>query len=120
VKQVTVKKEELLETLRTNREEHAAQYAEAVGKHADALIERLLEMLAEARIAKDRPGKEVDQHVNLPVPVNYDHEYATAIQMVDWEISDVITLDAREFQRYVLNQWEWKDHFLAATASYLG
>lgn len=119
MKQVTVKKEELLETLRTNRAEHAEQYAKAVEKHADALIERLLEMLGEARLAKDQPGKKVDQHVNLPVPVNYDDDFASAIQMVDWEVSDTITLDAREFERYVLNKWEWAEIFTANTRSYL-
>jgi hypothetical protein len=114
VKSVYVNKERLLETLRENREEHRALFEEAQVKYREKVIEVLDKRLAEARA-----GGRVRTYINLPEPVDYTKNFDEAIQMVEWEESDSIELDERDFQRYVLNKWEWAGAFAANTTAYV-
>jgi excinuclease UvrABC nuclease subunit len=110
---IDVSKVELLAKLKQNREEHKDLFQKAQVKWREKFIEALDERLAQAKA-----GKPVSIFFSLPEPVNYTEAFDQAILMVEWAQGAIITLDERDFRRYVMNQWEWAKVFAENTASY--
>lgn len=112
---ITVSKDKLLETLRTNRDDHRELFLKAQKAYRDRAIEVLDERLASARA-----GRPIDLYIHLPEPEDHTTSFDTAISMIEWEEGDTITLSEKDFTRYVLNRWEWEHSFAANTRSYVG
>lgn len=96
---ITVSKKDLLETLTTKRGEHRSVFDKAQVAYREQVIQTW---------------------IDLPEPKDYTDEFDKAIAMVEWQVGDTIELSERDFQRYVLNQWEWAGAFAATTSTYLG
>ena len=111
---ITVDKKTLIETIAKNREEHREQFLKAQEKYR----ERVIEVLDE-RLARAREGKQVDLLIRLPEPVDYTKSYDTALAMLEWEVGDQVELTKDDFERFVENNWEWRQHWAANTMSYL-
>jgi len=111
---ITVDKKTLMETISKNREEHREMFLKAQEKFREKVIELLDERLAQARA-----GKKVDLSLRLPEPVDYTSSYDTALSMLEWEQGDEVELTREDFERYVENNWEWRQHWAANTGSYL-
>lgn len=111
---ITVSKQRLLETLRTNREEHRELFLKA----QDVFRQRVIEVLDE-RLRHARAGRKVELFIHLPEPEDYTERFDQAIAMVEWAEGNSIELTEKDFQRYVLNRWEWAQSFAAATRSYV-
>lgn len=111
---IRVPKVRLLETIRENRDRHRDEFLRAQEVYREKAIQALDDQLARAR---DR--KSFSMSFYLPVPKDYTESYDTAIQMLEWETEDIIELSQRDFERYVLNQWEWAQAFAASTSMYL-
>lgn len=112
---ITVRKDKLQETIKTNRDSHREQFLAAQDKYREKVIAEL-----DKRLEAARNGGRIDLGFHLPEPVDYTDSYDTAIAMLEWEVSDEIELSDVDFQRYVLNKWEWARVFAANTQSYLG
>lgn len=112
---ITVPKDQLIHTMRVNRDEHRAQFLAAQEKYREAVIREL-----DRRLRQAREGGVINLGFTLPAPVDYTDSYDTAIQMLEWEVADEVTLSEHDFERYVLNKWEWARQFAASTQSYLG
>lgn len=117
-----INKELLLEKMRANRTEHRDEYLQAAKKYRQAVVDELRKRANKiARNADENdPGKidDIDPFVHLPVPVNYTEHYDKAIAALQWHQADEVELEQREFERWVLNDWEWKAAFAANTQSY--
>lgn len=111
---ITVSKGKLLETLQTQRDEHRALFLQA----QDVFREKVIQVLDE-RLAAARAGRKIDLYISLPEPRDYTEEFDRAIAMVEWAEGTSIDLTERDFQRYVLNSWEWAGAFAASTQSYI-
>jgi hypothetical protein len=111
---ITVDKKTLIETITRNREEHREMFLKAQKRFRKAVIKALDERLEQARA-----GKQVELLIRLPEPVDYTYSYDTALAMLDWEVEDTVQLSQHDFERYVQNDWEWKQHWAANTGSYL-
>lgn len=111
---VTVKKDRLLATLKSNLAEHEDQVAKAQEKFRERAIEELDKRLAEAKA-----GGQISLTVNLPIPQNYADEYRAAIEALDWELASEVTLAEDEFRQLVLNEWHWARAFAGSTQVYL-
>lgn len=111
---ITVSKDRLLKTLTENREAHIDLFHRA----QEAFREKFITALDE-RLAQARAGKEVSTYFKLPEPVNYTDVFDRAIAMVEWAEGATIELSERDFQRFVLNDWEWKQMFAENTGSYV-
>lgn len=111
---ITVRKGQLLETIRANRDEHRQQFLTAQKKYREKVIEEL-----DVRLEQARTGGRINLGFALPEPVDYTDAYDTAIGMLEWEIGDEVTLEEEDFKRYVLNKWEWARAFAASTKAYL-
>lgn len=111
---ITVHKQDLIDTVTKNRDEHRAQFLAAQKKYRAKVIE-----IFDQRLADARDGKKINLHFALPEPVDYTESYNTVLAMLDWEVGSVVELDRDDFERYVENKWEWARMFAANTQSYL-
>lgn len=111
---ITVNKNDLLHTLRENRDAHRDTFLTAQDAYRTAVIAELDRMLHEAKA-----GMPIKRAITLPVPEDHTEDFDTAIQMLEWDTGDVVELTHREFQQYVQNKWGWLASFAANTQSYL-
>lgn len=111
---VSVEKKALMEKLLENRLDHEGQYNEAMDKYRQAVVDEM-----NRRILEIQAGGDVDTNFHKIVrPESYVDDYTTAIEMLRWHQSDVITLTRNEFKQYVLNEWDWQHSFARTTGSY--
>lgn len=111
---ITVDKATLLDTLRTNRDEHRAIFEKAMEVYAEKMIEEL-----ERRIAEIKAKSKIRRGFSLPEPEDHTDDFDTAIQMLEWDIGDEVNLSMGEFQQYIQNEWRWQQAFAGSTQSYL-
>jgi hypothetical protein len=110
---VTVKKDELLATVRANRETHRTIFLEAVQGFRAKAIEMLDERLKDA-VA----GRRIDISIHLPRPVDQTRDYDKVIKMLEMSVDDEIELTQNEFTQYVMDDWSWKKQFSAVNKTY--
>lgn len=112
---ITVRKEELLRALRTNRTEHEKAYAEAHAGYCEAVVKTLEEMVAEARA-----GTAFRKEVKLAEPQDHTKDYDRVIRMLEMSVSEQLQVTEQEFTMYVLDDWAWKGQFVATSNVYKG
>jgi TFIIF-interacting CTD phosphatase-like protein len=110
---VNVKKDELLTTLKKNREIHLREYKAAHEGYKKAFVKELTSMLARAK-----KGKFI-HHVALQEPANYTSSYDKVIKMLTMSVNDTILITDSEFSQYVLDEWNWKAHSTAVNMAYV-
>lgn len=115
MEKVTVRKDELLNALKTNRDAHQGIFEEAVAGYKTEA-----EALLVAHLAEVRAGKMKTVYVHLDTPVNHVREYDRVIRMVEMSIDDQIELTVEEFTSYVMDDWRWKRQFLTTNSTYSG
>lgn len=121
---VVIKKDDLLEVLRANRETHREVYEEALGKYRDKLIGKLRHEVE--KLERDDRWNELAEGgapkvtIDLPVPEDHTKEYNRAISMLEMDTRDEIELEDYEFTQFVEDEWDWKRRWAANTASYTG
>lgn len=113
MKDITVRKSDLLEKLQENREQHTKIFEEAVEGYKTRAVE-----LLEDHIRRIKNGKLERVQVMLPVPENHVHDYDRIIAMLEMDINDEIEMEEHEFKAYVMDDWAWKQQFLTSTAEY--
>lgn len=109
---VTVTKSELLSKLRTNRDAHHDEYAEALTGYRAKAIEELESMLAAAR-----DGGDIKRSITAPRPESHTEDYDRIIEMVEMSVPNTTELTQQEFTQYVRDDWGWKAAF-SQTASF--
>jgi hypothetical protein len=113
---VNVSRVDLLEKLKTNREIHKADYAEAVIGYRI----KLLEDLKAATIVAEK-CTDVDL-LNLRVPFSYPTSYLTnydeIIDMMEASVDEIINLDSSSFKSFYKNEWSWSRSFNSTTTLY--
>ena len=120
-------------------ENHIKEYEEAVAGYKDAASEKLAEAKNTAvkrmQVNFDKIQLEIDnfdpeesqdyfilvqqEALQLPVPKNYSNNYDKTIAMLEWEREEEILLKSQEFDRYVLDNWEFTESFKAVSAMYM-
>lgn len=111
--EVTVKKTELLQTLRENRAGHRDVFLKAQEGYKKQLIEYLDQMIEAARA-----GKKVKHRIDLAEPQDRTKDYDRIIKMVEMNVEEHIKLDSVSFDRYVMDNWEWKDAVTTTNTAY--
>jgi hypothetical protein len=102
-----------LETLRKNREQHSRIVAEArTGYIAEAKRAIL------AKLDELESGKVAALQFGLMPPADHTESYNTTIQMLEWHTGDEVTLSATEFRNFVMDEWDWAEHFLQSNRRY--
>ncbi len=110
---ITCDKDEILEKLRANLEQHSKLVAEA----RDGYVKRAATEL-EKKLALVREGKVVSLSFHLKVPKDYSTVYKTAIQMLEHHQEERIVLSATEFRQLVEDEWDWTREFFGSNSAY--
>jgi tRNA A37 N6-isopentenylltransferase MiaA len=111
---VKVKKDELLATVRKNRDGHRDLFLKAQAGYREDAIAELDRMLREAR-----DGKKIRRGFTMPEPIDRTGDYDTVINMLEMSVDDVVELQFHEFAQYVRDQWSWKRDVDLVNMSYL-
>ena len=110
---VKVNKGALLDALKANRANHRQRYEKAFDgytKECQRVLEAHLEEL-----------KKGGRHVVLfseNAPDDHTPEYDQLIKMLEMSIETEIELTYQEFQRYVMDQWEWRHGWEMSNSKY--
>jgi hypothetical protein len=110
---VTVRRDELLTTLKKNLEEHAREYMGAMEGFKVAYLKELETMAADARTRG-----EFRRVVSEEEPPDHSKDYKRVIRMLEMATTPEISITEHEFARYVMDEWEWKDSFSTMSAKY--
>lgn len=125
---IEVKVEDLLKTLRTNREKHVKEYEKAKKGYLKLLrkeLELKLDILdaVEAGTPKTKvkghggPHARLT-HINHQPPQTYVSYYDQAIEMLEFAQNTTVDLDQNQFQQYVKDEWNWKAQFTTSNVAY--
>jgi hypothetical protein len=107
---------EVLEALEENLKNHDEIYNEALENYRKAAIEKLDQMLADAK-----DGKPIKTSVGLQVPESYRDNFTSTIALLKSLQNggdEKVEMSAVEYNRYVLNKWDWVGSFNASNARY--
>ena len=111
---ITVKKTQLLETLKKNRDSHRDNFLKAQEGFRQEVIEQLDEALKSAR-----EGRKVTSYIHIPEPQDHTKDYDVAISMLEWETVDTVSLEKHDFERFVNDDWEWKQEWIHSNTAYM-
>lgn len=116
MRDVKINKTELLTIVRENKEKHIKEFNESVEdykKAALAVTEKNLEL------AKTGNLDEIARIKGMPSkPVSYEDAYSRAIRMLELSVEEIIEIEEHIFNQLVLDEWTWKQAFVASSALY--
>lgn len=117
LKAITVKKADLLERVRANRESHAKAYIEAMDGYKVALRETVARALL--RIDGGE-ALENESFVCLPSkPKTHEEDYSRVIDALEMATEETFDLPIDEFARYARDEWDWKAQFAQTVGAYI-
>lgn len=110
---VRVSKDELLDKIRGNAAEHHQIFEEALDGWHKAVIQRLEEMVADAKA-----GRDIALHVGLQRPEDHSDDYESVIALLEMSQDDELEITFHDFQQYVMDKWGWQNQFLMSSTAY--
>lgn len=114
---VTVKKAELLASMRANLSKHREVFLAATDGYRKAVIDALDKCLREAREGAPFVLWNI---TSLVVPQDHTKDYERVIRMLEMSVADEISVTEQQFSQFVLDDWGWKAAFVASTSRYTG
>lgn len=111
---VKVDRNDLLERVVANRDNHARVFEEAWAGYTRQVVADMEENLALAKA-----GKEWRVHIGLVRPADHTDDYDQVIQMLEMSEDTSIELTYQEFAQYVRDDWGWRREWAATTAGYV-
>jgi roadblock/LC7 domain-containing protein len=112
---VNVKRTELLEKLKANRDKHNEDYLLAFAGYRIEVVKVLEAALAKAQKNEFDEGLLITEDP----PENHTGDYDQVIAMMEMSVDEHINLDAQSFSQYVLDNWMWKQNFAVSSAKYI-
>jgi hypothetical protein len=113
---VKVNRIELLGIVRGNLEKHIKEFNESVEDYKSAAIK-----LAESNLELAKSG-DLDKISRIRLvpqkPSSYEQNYNRAIRMLELSVEDTIEVEEDVFNQLVLDEWAWKNAFVASGALY--
>lgn len=113
IQEVTVKKTQLLETLKKNRENHVLVYKKAVELWKKGMKESA-EKFYKQIVEKDKFDASFDR---MQKPDLHKRDYDIAIEMLEFSVEDEFKLDRQTFQNLVMDDWNFTRAFYANAMS---
>lgn len=114
MQEVKLNRLELLEKVEKNRSAHRDLFLKAQEGYREDVIAELDRMLHDAR-----EGKGIRRSISLPEPMDHTKEYDRVIAMLKMSVDDTVVLESREFDQYVLDNWEWKNLATSTNRRYI-
>lgn len=114
---VNVSRQELLQKLRENLEQHRAEYQEALSEFKARLESDLQLALKKVKKADDVLSLKKFSF-DITFPQNHENDYIEVIEMLEMSVDETINLDAESFRAYIKNDWAWNHSFKSTLTSY--
>lgn len=119
MKNVTVRKIELITRLTENLEAHKADFKEAHEawkvesiKFHQARIHDIENDISVGALAQDK--------LEPAEPASFIKNYNQALEMLQMEVSEEVTITGHEFRQYVQDEWDFTSHFRNTVSGYTG
>jgi len=113
MQEVKIKRLELLEAVKRNRDTHRETFLKAVkGFRAKVILE--LDIMLKEAVA----GDSFRTSVHLPAPTDHTLDYDRVVRMLEMSCEDIIEISAHEFDMYVMDNWNWKLNESTITSMY--
>ena len=117
MRRVKVKKDELLEILRKNKETHVVDFDESVADFKDAVVKIAKDNL---ELVETGDLGSISKTQSFPrAPKSYESDYSKSIHMLELSVEDEIELEDDEFAQLVLDEWDWKRNFTSSKEMYM-
>lgn len=110
-----VKKSDLLERIKANRQKHIADF-----EAANVEYRKRAEQALRAKLARVQEGRSFRLRYwpNLIPPQSHQREYDQVIGLLQMTTDDIINITASDYARFVEDDWEWKTEFSTALSNY--
>jgi len=123
MRDVKVKKLELLSKVKQNREKHIAEYKEAVEGYKEAALDEIQKGVdkLKSQVESLNDGEMIRLAAvsfHLPVPENHEQDYDQVITMLEMSVDDELTIKSDEFACYVMDNWDWQTKFAEVSKLY--
>ncbi|MGD0815892.1 MAG: hypothetical protein ABSA83_20045 [Verrucomicrobiota bacterium] len=115
MKDVRIKKEQLVQIVKKNRQEHRDIFLKAQEKYREVAIALLDKQLKAAREGKPFV---LAEFTHLVQPEDHSHDYDRALRMLELEVEDVVTLTTADFANLVQDQWNWSRQWAVSNMRY--
>ena len=116
MRSVKVDRTELLDIVRKNKVKHVKEFEESVKDYKKAAVK-----VAKEHVELAKTG-ELDQIAKIRAmpqkPASYEKDYDRAIRMLELSVEDTIELEEDIFNQLVLDEWHWKNAFVASNSLY--
>lgn len=106
--------------LKDNRRDHIKEYKKAKKGYRKAVRAALKKHLAIVE-SKDWDFDRFQIALHMPKPTSWEKDYDRAIEQLQWALDageQVVELDSSDFNRFILNDWEWQQQFAGTTTMY--
>ena len=113
--EITVSKTELLSTLQDNRRKHKKEFQDSLKGWREEVKEALEAALSDV----DDKEKEPKTYFDLPKPEDHTEEYDDVIELLKMSQDKQLKITSSEHRQYVLDKWQWKDHWSASNTAYM-
>ena len=98
---ILLKKEDLIEKIKENKEIHVKEFEEAVVAYKEEALKQL-----GRQTEKVKEGC-LEAKLDLITPVNNAENYDKILQMFEWDVRDEVELSQNEFLEYVQDETEF-------------
>lgn len=114
MRQMTMKKDDLIAVLQDNLDNHTTTFNEAQVAYRETVVDELDKMLLDAK-----RGNKIKRALSCPIPENHSGDYESAIKMLEMSIDSHIEITAEDFNQLVMDDWGWKERWKTTTSSYV-
>lgn len=116
MRSVKVNRKDLLVIVRENKQKHIKEYDESVADYKTAAVKvaaEHVELAATGDLEKIAKIRAMPQR-----PMSYEKEYDRAIRMLELSVEKEIEVEQDVFNQLVLDEWHWKNQFIASASLY--
>ena len=110
---VKVNKAKLIEKIKENKEAHIIAYAKAIEAYKKEALKQLSELTIKAE------NGETNLWLSLTTPIDNAKSYDKILDIFEWELDDVVELEQREFNEYILDETESARQAMVSNSMYL-
>ena len=110
-----VKKHELLDVLKSNLDKHTNDVGELLELRREEMQEYFSVNLQ--KMEKDSEYNP-EENINFRMPVDSSKDYKKAIRMIEMTQDEVIELNEEQFDRLVMDNWDWKEQLVLTSSMY--
>jgi len=109
-----VKKAELIEVIRANREGHRDVFERALEGYRQVVTREL-----EDKLDDIREGKLIESWSRYPVPEDHTKDYDRILRMLELDVRDEMELSEQEVAWFIMDDWDWKRQWNTTNTAYL-